>query len=218
MYDAAAQANHSSTPPDTTSASSTHTIPHSATITSRPPGASSTSTSGVSTTTSSNDPNQTIEGGKGDNVVRIAGGVAGGVVGLVLAGVLWSFVAKLRSARRQSGVQVDHNNNEAGMGAIVSAGDGAGVSVSENPFTSEIQLHGPGPGARVGFHVSAAEYVGRTHGTSPDGTQQPFPLMHGVPHGPHAAPGSGLRHPNQVDTSDTDSGYGPGSSLFPEHQ
>ena len=88
---------------------------------------------------------------------------------------------------------------------------GAVQGLTENPFMPERQLHGPGeihPGAHTG--AGAADHVGRMCGPSSNGTQQPF-----LPHAIAASTGGG---PSQLDISDTDSGYGPGSSLFYDHQ
>ena len=78
----------------------------------------------------------------------IAGGVAGGVVGLTLVGVLWSFLAKQGIMGHQSGYQVNHNNNEAG---------GQGENPSGQPFSPNVGPHGSeyapnaGAGPSAGF-------------------------------------------------------------------
>ena len=78
----------------------------------------------------------------------IAGAVAGGVVGLALVGVLWSFLAKQGIMGHQSGFQVNHDNNEAG---------GQGEKPSGQPFSPAVGPHGSeyapnaGPGPSAGF-------------------------------------------------------------------
>ena len=78
----------------------------------------------------------------------IAGAVAGGVVGLALVGVLWSFLAKQGIMGHQSGFQVNHDNNEAG---------GQGEKPGGQPFSPAVGPHGSeyapnaGPGPSAGF-------------------------------------------------------------------
>ena len=154
---------------------------------------------------------------KRPNVVAIVAGVVGGLVGLTLAGALWIFLAKQRSAGRGGGAQIEMGYND-----YVGVGEQGGNPVDQpaspivGPFGGE---YSPNADAITSGGFGAADYAERIHGTSPDRAQQPSPLLHGASHGPHAAAaGSGPRHPSQVDTSDSDSGYGPGSSLFYDHQ
>ena len=176
-------------------------------------------------------------------MVAIVAGVVGGVVGLTLIGALWMVLAKQCSAGREDGAHMEMGDNDyvsRGQGGnpigqpasptvdpfgdmyapnagVIAAGAGdagiggavRGAGVSGNPLTPGGQLHGPG-GIYLGAHTGAADYVGRTRGPSSDGRQQLFP-----PHAIAASTSSGGLHPpTQVDASDSDSGYGPGSSRF----
>ena len=212
----------------------TYTAPQSTTTFTTP---AASNTSGVS------EPGNGTNGGKGPNMVAIVVGVVGGVVGLTLAGALWISLAKQGSAGREGGAQMEMGDNDyvgaGGQGGnsigqpavdpfgdecapnagviAVGAGDagigGAVQGVSENPFMPERQLHRPGgihSGAHTGAGAGAADYIKHTRNPSSNKTQQPFPT-----HAIAASTGGG---PSQLDTSDSDSGYGPGSSLFPEHQ
>ena len=172
-------------------------------------------------------------------MVAIVAGVVGGVVGLTLGGALF-FLPKQGSAGHRNGAQMEMSDNDyvsrrqegnpigqptsptvdpfgdaPNAGVIVAgAGDAdiGGAGVSGNSFTPGRQLHGPG-GIYLGAHTGAADHVGRARGPSSNGTQQPFP-----PHAVAASTGGGSHSPSQINTSDSDSGYGPGSSLFHEHQ
>ena len=99
-------------------------------------------------------------------MVPIAGGVAGGVVGLALVGVLWSFLAKQGIMGHQSGMQVDHNHNEAGPG-----GQGEKPTSGE-PFSPDVGPHGSeyapnaGAGPSAGFGGDGVGSAGAGSGTA----------------------------------------------------